>query len=197
MSSSFPFMSKKSNEQKKKIKKTKIYLLDTMVQKFDDVNASRIWMTAYHKEGFLSDLLFVTLVCLLLAFLYYFFLSKNKKAFFLNFAYVHCIWSLNVDIWRTLELHDYIPFQVPSLRLESLSQAIDTVVAGILHDVVDDTCESLHSIDEVFGDDVARLVAGVSRLSYINQVWWTWNNRWFKLLIFWLEMEIKINFISG
>lgn len=40
MSSSFPFMSRKRNE--KKIKKTKIYLLDTMVQKFDDVNASRI-----------------------------------------------------------------------------------------------------------------------------------------------------------
>lgn len=60
---------------------------------------------------------------------------------------------------------------VPSLRLESLSQAIDTVVAGILHDVVDDTCESLHSVEEEFGDDVAKLVAGVSRLSYINQVW--------------------------
>ena len=43
-------------------------------------------------------------------------------------------------------------------------------MAGILHDVVDDTCESLLSIEEQFGDDVVRLVAGVSRLSYINQV---------------------------
>lgn len=43
-------------------------------------------------------------------------------------------------------------------------------MAGILHDVVDDTCESLHSIEEMFGDDVAKLVAGVSRISYINQV---------------------------
>lgn len=49
-------------------------------------------------------------------------------------------------------------------------RAIDTVVAGILHDVVDDTCESLHSVEEEFGDDVAKLVAGVSRLSYINQL---------------------------
>ncbi|XP_059624957.1 uncharacterized protein LOC132268189 isoform X2 [Cornus florida] len=48
--------------------------------------------------------------------------------------------------------------------------AVDTVVAGILHDVVDDTCESLHSIEREFGDDVAKLVAGVSRLSYINQL---------------------------
>lgn len=43
-------------------------------------------------------------------------------------------------------------------------------MAGILHDVVDDTRESLKGIEEHFGDDVARLVAGVSRLSYINQV---------------------------
>lgn len=50
-------------------------------------------------------------------------------------------------------------------------QAVDTLVAGILHDVVDDTCESLHAIEEEFGDDVAKLVAGVSRLSYVNQVW--------------------------
>ena len=43
-------------------------------------------------------------------------------------------------------------------------------MAGILHDVVDDTSESLKSIEEQFGDDVASLVTGVSKLSYINQV---------------------------
>ncbi|KAH9727941.1 GTP diphosphokinase [Citrus sinensis] len=50
------------------------------------------------------------------------------------------------------------------------TKAVDTVVAGILHDVVDDACESLGSIEEEFGDEVAKLVAGVSRLSYINQL---------------------------
>ncbi|XP_022141013.1 uncharacterized protein LOC111011522 isoform X2 [Momordica charantia] len=50
------------------------------------------------------------------------------------------------------------------------NRAVDTVVAGILHDIVDDTCQNLHSIEEEFGDEVAKLVAGVSRLSYINQL---------------------------
>ncbi|XP_030463458.1 uncharacterized protein LOC115683159 isoform X1 [Syzygium oleosum] len=49
-------------------------------------------------------------------------------------------------------------------------RAVDTVVAGILHDVVDDASESLHSVEQEFGDDVSKLVAGVSRLSYINQL---------------------------
>lgn len=50
------------------------------------------------------------------------------------------------------------------------SQAVDTVVAGILHDVIDDTRESLVNIESKFDVDVAKLVASVSRLSYINQV---------------------------
>ncbi|XP_066322349.1 probable GTP diphosphokinase RSH2, chloroplastic isoform X2 [Miscanthus floridulus] len=49
-------------------------------------------------------------------------------------------------------------------------RAVNTVVAGILHDVVCDTSESLKSIEEQFGDDVASLVSGVSKLSYINQL---------------------------
>lgn len=43
-------------------------------------------------------------------------------------------------------------------------------MAGILHDVIDDTGERLHSIEEQFGEDVAKLVAGVSRISHVNQV---------------------------
>ncbi|KAL5213294.1 hypothetical protein ABZP36_024141 [Zizania latifolia] len=49
-------------------------------------------------------------------------------------------------------------------------RVINTVVAGILHDVIDDTTENLKSIEEQFGDDVASLVSGVSKLSYINQL---------------------------
>ena len=43
-------------------------------------------------------------------------------------------------------------------------------MAGLLHDVIDDTSEDILSVREHFGSDVARLVAGVSRLSHINQV---------------------------
>ncbi|KAL2921502.1 putative GTP diphosphokinase RSH3 chloroplastic [Bienertia sinuspersici] len=49
-------------------------------------------------------------------------------------------------------------------------RAVDTVVAGILHDVIDDTSETLVHVRESFGNDVAQMVSGVSRLSYINQL---------------------------
>ncbi|XP_022718510.1 uncharacterized protein LOC111276862 isoform X1 [Durio zibethinus] len=38
------------------------------------------------------------------------------------------------------------------------AKAIDTVVAGILHDVVDDICESFLSIEAEFGDEVVRQI---------------------------------------
>ncbi|MCO5595544.1 hypothetical protein L7F22_049589 [Adiantum nelumboides] len=44
------------------------------------------------------------------------------------------------------------------------------VVAGLLHDVIDDTGQDIRNVREMFGGDVAKLVAGVSRLSHINQL---------------------------
>ncbi|KAL2620694.1 hypothetical protein R1flu_000899 [Riccia fluitans] len=49
-------------------------------------------------------------------------------------------------------------------------RAVQTVVAGVLHDVVDDTGRNLNDVREHFGDGVARLVGGVSKLSHINQL---------------------------
>ncbi len=44
----------------------------------------------------------------------------------------------------------------------------DTVVAAILHDVIEDTAVSKEEIASVFGDEVADLVDGVSKLTQIN-----------------------------
>ncbi|PKA56564.1 hypothetical protein AXF42_Ash015337 [Apostasia shenzhenica] len=49
-------------------------------------------------------------------------------------------------------------------------RAVNTVVAGILHDVIDDTFQNINSIENVFGSDVGHLVASVSKVSYINQL---------------------------
>lgn len=67
-------------------------------------------------------------------------------------------------------IHEKLNNTLISFIHSYLLQAVDTVVAGILHDVVDDTCERLSSIEREFDEDVAKLVAGVSKLSYINQV---------------------------
>ncbi|GAQ89927.1 guanosine polyphosphate pyrophosphohydrolase/synthase [Klebsormidium nitens] len=50
------------------------------------------------------------------------------------------------------------------------SRAVNTIVAGVLHDVLDDTNRKREDVKRNFGEEVAGLVAGVSRLSHINQL---------------------------
>ncbi|MBP5634479.1 HD domain-containing protein, partial [Candidatus Saccharibacteria bacterium] len=49
--------------------------------------------------------------------------------------------------------------------LEEWNMDDDTVIAGILHDTVEDTPLTLNEIKEQFGKDVAFLVDGVTKLS--------------------------------
>ncbi len=63
---------------------------------------------------------------------------------------------------------DYIihPFHV-ALILSELHMDTATIVAGLLHDVVEDTDYTLEEIERRFGDDVAHIVDGVTKLAKI------------------------------
>ncbi len=52
--------------------------------------------------------------------------------------------------------------------LGSLRMDVDTIVAGLLHDVVEDTAVGLDDLRESFGEDVALLVDGVTKINEIR-----------------------------
>ena len=60
---------------------------------------------------------------------------------------------------------DYIlhPIEVAEILVD-MKMDTDTIVAGILHDVVEDTLITLSDIEYTFGKDVAKLVDGVTKL---------------------------------
>ena len=60
---------------------------------------------------------------------------------------------------------DYIlhPIEVAEI-LADMKMDTDTIVAGILHDVVEDTLITLSDIEYTFGSDVTKLVDGVTKL---------------------------------
>lgn len=64
---------------------------------------------------------------------------------------------------------DYIihPFNV-ALILSDLRMDSSTIIAGLLHDVVEDTDYTLEEIAQQFGEDVAHIVDGVTKLTKIN-----------------------------
>ena len=54
--------------------------------------------------------------------------------------------------------------------LSDLKLDQESVITGLLHDVVEDTEVTVQEIEELFGEDVARLVDGVTKLGKIEAV---------------------------
>lgn len=59
------------------------------------------------------------------------------------------------------------PLQV-ALILADLKLDIESIVAGILHDIVEDTDYSIEDIEQMFSKEVAHLVNGVTKLKQMN-----------------------------
>ncbi len=55
-----------------------------------------------------------------------------------------------------------------SLILAELEMDMDTILAGLLHDVVEDTDTTLLDIEKEFGGEIAKLVDGVTKLSKLE-----------------------------
>ena len=62
------------------------------------------------------------------------------------------------------------PLKVTKILVEQLMMDATTCTAGLLHDVVEDTPTTLDMIRERFGDDVATLVDGVTKLDKLPEV---------------------------
>ncbi len=63
---------------------------------------------------------------------------------------------------------DYVVHCIEVARiLIDLGLDISVVAAGLLHDVVEDTSVTLEELQEVFGEEVANLVAGVTKMEQI------------------------------
>ena len=55
-----------------------------------------------------------------------------------------------------------------AIILADMEMDKETIVAGLLHDVVEDTIMTIDEMKEEFGEDVANLVDGVTKLSQIQ-----------------------------
>jgi GTP pyrophosphokinase len=53
--------------------------------------------------------------------------------------------------------------------LADIKMDVATVSTGLLHDVVEDTLATTEKIEELFGEDVARLVDGVTKISQLGE----------------------------
>lgn len=60
------------------------------------------------------------------------------------------------------------PMAVATILLDELGMDMPSIAAALLHDVVEDTHYELSDIKELFGDEIAQLVDGVTKISRID-----------------------------
>jgi GTP diphosphokinase / guanosine-3',5'-bis(diphosphate) 3'-diphosphatase len=82
-------------------------------------------------------------------------------------AYVFSAREHRTQVRQSGEPYLIHPLEVAYILAE---QRLDTssVVAGLLHDVVEDTLTTIENVEAAFGEDVAHIVAGVTKISKLR-----------------------------
>src|SRR5512146_1260749 len=93
--------------------------------------------------------------------------SPDADVELLRRAYVFSAFEHKGQVRHSGEPYLIHPIEVANI-LADLKLDIVTLVAGLLHDVVEDTLTTVDRISEVFGGEVAHLVDGVTKISAIT-----------------------------
>ena len=95
------------------------------------------------------------------------YLHKEKNLKLIYDAYVVAERQHQGQLRKSGELYIKHPLEV-AYMLASLGAGPHTIAAGLLHDVVEDTNYPIEKIKEQFGDDVAIIVDGVTKISKLK-----------------------------
>ena len=87
----------------------------------------------------------------------------------LNRAYVYTVQKHGTQTRASGDPYFSHPVEVAGLMTD-LKLDQETIVTALLHDTVEDTLATIEDIERNFGEEVARLVDGVTKLSKIEQM---------------------------
>ena len=93
--------------------------------------------------------------------------DKNVDEALLNRAYVFAMRAHGTQMRASGDPYFVHPLEVAGI-LTAMKLDSDTIATALLHDVVEDTVATVEEIRELFGDKVAELVDGVTKLSKIE-----------------------------
>src|ERR1044071_10135648 len=82
-------------------------------------------------------------------------------------AYVFSAYEHRGQVRRSGEPYMVHPLEVADI-LADLRLDVVTLAAGLLHDIVEDTPNTIEKIRDLFGEEVAHVVEGVTKLSALQ-----------------------------
>jgi GTP pyrophosphokinase len=90
--------------------------------------------------------------------------DENVDKDYVKGAYLFALFHHGTQIRDSGEPYFSHPLEVASILID-LKMDIKTVIAGLLHDTIEDTSTTLDEIESKFGKEVAEIVDGVTKLS--------------------------------
>lgn len=93
--------------------------------------------------------------------------DPNVDEALLNRAYVFAMQAHRSQTRKSGDPYFSHPLEVAEI-LTKMHLDCDTIVTALLHDVVEDTAATIEEIRELFGDKIAELVDGVTKLSILE-----------------------------
>src|SRR5690606_27737341 len=69
---------------------------------------------------------------------------------------------------KTGEPYIYHPIAVARICAEEIGLGVTSIVAALLHDTVEDTDLTLEDVRDIFGDTVATIIDGLTKISGVN-----------------------------
>ncbi len=95
------------------------------------------------------------------------YIHKNEDLALIDHAYEYAVKMHEGQFRKSGEPYIIHPLAVCTI-LASLHCGPNTIVAGMLHDVVEDTSATLDDIKEMFNEDVASMVDGVTKVTKLQ-----------------------------
>src|SRR5690606_34110808 len=97
---------------------------------------------------------------------------------------------------KTGEPYIFHPIEVAKIVADEIGLGATSIAAALMHDVVEDTDYTLDDIREIFGEKIARIIDGLTKISVLNKQDVSIQSENYKKLLLTLSEDVRVILIK-
>ena len=97
---------------------------------------------------------------------------------------------------KTGEPYIFHPIEVANIVANEIGLGATSIAAALMHDVVEDTSYTLDDIREIFGEKIARIIDGLTKISILNKQDVSIQSENYKKLLLTLSEDVRVILIK-
>lgn len=97
---------------------------------------------------------------------------------------------------KTGEPYIFHPIEVAKIVADEIGLGATSIAAALMHDVVEDTDYTLENIEELFGEKIARIIDGLTKISILNKQDVSIQSENYRKLLLTLSEDVRVILIK-